>query len=379
MKRLWLALTLAAAAACFDLSSPVPSILVVTPVLDSLFVADTLPARTVKLLDANNQLLDPGPVFWTIDPQSVATVDSLTGKIVGVGKGVAVVTAHAANLTRPALVAVSRPLELTLLMDTVVVMPGDTINLQPFLAIKQKVPASIILRFDSSSAPTVYTVDTLNGLVTAHGTGGPVRYVARITDGTYSVADSGGVIVLTINDTSEAGHFFMTATGTAIRHQGGPAVALNYLKLNGINLAFRLTDSLISADSSQYEKVILTLKDSVIAAGTFDLDSINPQEAVTQISQLNAFCNPHRPWAFWSSILPGPGFQVYSHSTPPDSIAGHLVITRLAPAASGGSVISGRYLFIGQRTDLYYDALGAETIRGTFVAPLRTHRDTCQG
>ena len=57
-------------------------------------------------------------------------------------------------------------------------------------------------------------------------------------------------------------------------------------------------------------------------------------------------------------------------------MAGSITITRFAPV-TGGAVISGRYLFNAQRTDLYNDALGSEVIRGTFVAPLRTRQDVC--
>src|SRR5712692_9258904 len=88
MKRYLFALTFAAAvaAACFNLSSPLPPTLVLAPVLDSTFVGDTLPARGVLLYDANNQLQPPGHVTWTITPASVATIDTVTGKISGVSR-----------------------------------------------------------------------------------------------------------------------------------------------------------------------------------------------------------------------------------------------------------------------------------------------------
>ena len=59
-------------------------------------------------------------------------------------------------------------------------------------------------------------------------------------------------------------------------------------------------------------------------------------------------------------------------------MAGYLSITQYVPALTGGgSILSGRYLFQAQRLDLYADPLGAETIRGIFVVPLRT-RSVCQ-
>jgi hypothetical protein len=76
-------------------------------------------------------------------------------------------------------------------------------------------------------------------------------------------------------------------------------------------------------------------------------------------------------------VLPAPEIVALSHSTTTDS-TGYLTITQFTPAlVSGGSIISGRYVFRAQRTDLYGDPLGSETIRGTFVAPLRIDVNSC--
>lgn len=382
MKRFWLLFTIVGAAACFDVSSGVQSFLVVSPILDSLFVGDTIQPRSVSLVGSDGVSRDPGVVRWSISPESVATIDSISGKIVGVSKGSALVVAHAAGVASPALVVVYRPLDLTLLMDTVVVLPGDTLSLGPYLAVKQKVPGPTTVGFDSSGFPRVYTIDTTTGVITAHGTGGPVRYVTRLSDGTHTVADTGAVVVYTLADTNSPGHFFMTATGTALLHQGGPAIALNYLGANAVRRAFRLTDSLTTADGSSVNKVILTLKDSVTATGTFDIDSLNPQEGGSQISAFSAACNPPRPWAYLDVSPTSPtmvGYQAYSHATPPDSLSGHLVITQYATLAGGGAIISGRFIFVAQRTDLYTQPAGLVVIRSTFVAPLRQRDNVCQG
>jgi hypothetical protein len=386
LKRYLFALSFAAAAvagACFDVSSPLPPTLILAPVLDSTFVGDTLPARSVFLYDANNHLQNPGHVTWTITPASVATIDTATGKIIGVSKGPAIVFASVAAASRlaVALVYVSRRLDLSLLMDTLVLAPGDTISLPGYLAQKEKNPAPTTLRFDPSPTPSVYTIDTITGLVRAIAAGAPVRYVARLNDGTTTVADTGGVVVLGLVDTTASGAFYMTATGTGIRHQSGAALAINYARFNS-HQAFELLDTLVRlTPDTAYEKVVVTLPDSVIALGTHEIDSINPAEATSQISQLNPVCNPRRPWAVWLSFRPFPGVTAYSHGTPTDSVAGRFVITQYTPGTSGGAIISGRYIFTAQRTDLYYDPLGAETIRGTFVAPLRTRptANNCQG
>jgi len=154
---------------------------------------------------------------------------------------------------------------------------------------------------------------------------------------------------------------------------------LYHARLN-LRQAFRLLDTLVRySPDTAYERIFVTLPDSVLAAGTHEIDSLNPQEVGSRFGQLDPFCNPRRPWAVWQSILPAPGVQAYAHGTPTDSVAGHLVITQYSAGASGGAIISGRYIFRAQRTDLYYDPLGSETIRGTFVAPLRTQTNYCQG
>ncbi len=368
-----LTLTAAVTAACYDTSSPNPPRLFLTPILDSLFVGDSKPPRTVTLLDANRQPQNPGPVTWTIDPDTVATIDPTTGEIHGVGKGAAIVTAHAAGLTAPALVIVSRPLDMTLLMDTVYLMPGDTFTI-PVAIQKKDAIADSTIWFDPSPDAARYTIDTAKGLVTAVQSGGFLGYIAHIATSTDTVSQAGAVRVLPADGTANG--FFLTVVGTAIRHESGPVRAMNYTKQNGES-AFRLTDSLFNADTTFYEKVYVTLLNAVTGTGTFEIDSLNPQEAATSIGTLSAFCNPQRPWAVWSNILPLPGIRAYSNTADKHPVAGELSITQYGPV-TGGYAISGRFKFTAQRTDLYYDTLGVLTVRGTFVAPLVENTATCQ-
>ena len=381
MKRYLFALSLAAAAAAFACVSLSDSggqlLLVVAPVLDSVFVGDTLPARAVFLEDAAGNHFDPGPFQWSISPTSIATIDA-SGRIAGKGKGTAfVVATRPDSVASGALVIVSRPLDMTLLLDTLFLMPGDTITVP--LAVAQKTTAATTVRFDSSPTPSVYTIDTTGptaGLITAHATGGPLRYVAHLTNGTDSLADTGAVVVMSLTDTTEDGKFYMTAFGTGIRHQSGGAFAVHYQKRNG-KLAFRLVDSLTR--NAARDSVLITLRDSILAPGTFEIDSISPREATTFIGPLDPYCSPKRPWAVWSSRPIGsslPPIFAYSHGTPTDSVAGQLIITQYVTPVGGGAIISGRYLFRARRLDLYGDPLGAETIRGTFVVPLRL-RNIC--
>ncbi len=383
MRRYLFALSLAAATAlgCINASDNQVLFLVVAPILDSVFVGDTLSPRDVFLRDQSGGLHDPGTVKWHIVPDSVATIDSVTGTIVGVSKGSAVVLATVSGATSPALVLVSRPLEMTPLLDTIYLMPGDTITVP--VAIVQKSPGATTLQFDPSPTPSVYTIDA-TGLVTAQAAGGPVRYRAHLSDGTNAVSDSGAIVVLSLTDTLGNGKFFMTAFGTAIRHRSGGALAVNYERLNG-KLAFQLVDSLTS--DTLDERVLITLPDSVLGAGPpLEIDSIGPSEVQVPVVPVgiarDAVCDPARPWALWTIIPADPQRGViltYAHGTPSSAVAGELSVTTYATAAGGGAIIGGRYLFRTRRLDLYGDPLGGETIRGTFVAPLRERHTTCQG
>ena len=380
MKRYSFALTIVAAAACFDVSSPVPPTLILSPILDSLFVGDSLVPRDFAYYNSDGARANPGPLAWSIGPASVATINATTGVIHGVGKGVATVTASGGNATGVALVAVSRPLDLTLLTDTVVLMQQDTFTV-PYAIQKKSVSATDTVWFDPSPSPRV-VIDP-SGLVHAVTSGGAVPYVVHVTSGgADTVSDTGAVVVVGLTDTTASGYFFQTVLGTAIRHEGGKAVAVNYARLNG-KLAFQLVDTTLTSDSSMLDQMEVTVPDSVITGNTtFEIDSINPTEAApSRFGELSAICNPPRPWAKWKSnhnVAPMYSIFAYSHATPPDSMAGSITITQFANASGGGAIISGRYVFVAQRTDLYFDPLGVELIRGTFVAPLRTRQDVCQ-
>jgi hypothetical protein len=366
-----LTLAVAATVAACDLSTPISAspFLTVSPVLDSVFVGDSLAPRTVTLYDAEGTPQSPGPVTWSIAPDTIATIDA-AGKIHGRNKGVARVTAQAAGLAAPALVVVSRPLDLTLLMDTVYLMPGDTFTIPLAIQKKDTLPADTVW-FDRSPQAAVYTIDTASGLVTAQpGLGSNIPYVAHVRAGAASVSDTGAVTVMQLNDTT-GGRFYLTVVGTSIRHEGGPARAMNYTR-SDVGVAFRLTDSLVAG--SPIEKLYLTLPDSVGAQRTAFVDSLNPfQEAA-----LSAFCTPPRAWAIWSSVFPTVAIRAYSHlPSSGGQHAGEVSITQY-DTVSGGRAISGRFRFTAERTDLSGDTLGLVTLHGTFVVPLIRNQTICQ-
>src|SRR5207245_1884110 len=151
------------------------------------------------------------------------------------------------------------------------------------------------------------------------------------------------------------------------RHEGGAAYAMNYSRTDRKH-AFRLTDSLISADSTFYERLMITLPDSVIATQTVAIDSMNPQEASVSLGTLNAICNPLRPWGLWSSVLPIPGIRAYSNLVYPpfgttDS-TGYLSL-RYQPV-SGGAGTGGRSGLTSRRAGPPCATAGSSTGRGPY-------------
>jgi hypothetical protein len=363
---------------CFDLSNSAVGSLRLSPILDSMFVGDTLSPLTVSYFDADGVQRSPGPITWhaTVDsvggvPAPIVTIDGLTGKIVGRRRGATVVYADAQNLLAPALIVVSSRLDLTLLLDTVFVMPTDTITLP--LAIVQRPGSPPATQWFSPTPDSArYTIDTATGLVRAFQTGAALAYIAHAAAGQDTVADTGAVVVMTLGSPS-GGRFFASVMGISIRHEGGAAAALNYQNTTTGKLAFRLVDSIGSRTSTTFERLMITLRDSVVDIGRFDIDTLNPQEAT---GRLDAVCNPPRSWAVWSS---GVGSQIlaFSHSPFDFASAGEIAVTqyRVIP---GGFVISGRYTFTAQRYDLYSDPLGQLTIHGSFVAPLVNYSTSCE-
>ena len=93
-----LLIPLLVAAACGDSGGPAGSPRVtVDPLLDSLFVGDTLQpgALTATYIGAGGDTLPAGQVIWASADVDVVEVDSLTGRVVAVGPGEAIIIARA--------------------------------------------------------------------------------------------------------------------------------------------------------------------------------------------------------------------------------------------------------------------------------------------
>jgi hypothetical protein len=217
-----------------------------------LFVGDTSPGPLDGHLHRRHgDTLPTGQLIWASSDQDVVEVDSLTGRVVAVGPGDAIIIARANGISGGALLIVSRPLQVTLLLDTIYVMPGDTITIP--VAVEQDGGSPPAAWFSPSPNPAIYTVDSATGLLTAVSPGGPVRFIVHAD----SVADTGAVDVRLLTDTT-GGRTYFTVLGTVIRRSGAQARALNYRRL-GDTLTFRLNAG-IPTTTNAVENVVITLR-----------------------------------------------------------------------------------------------------------------------
>lgn len=349
------------ALSCSDGSGSDPTAtLALTPLLDSVFIGDTLipGAFTAVYRDAAGQVQPTPTLRWYSGNTAVLSVDSVTGRVVAVGRGDAAVEARAAGAIGQALVVVNRSLDVALLLDTIYLMPGDTFTVPVNVVRRGGSPPPV--RFAPSINAAVYTIDTITGRIAAVAGGSPTRLVARAD----TVADTGAVEVVVLSDTV-GGKGYFTVLGTVIRRARAVARAVNYRR-QGDTLTFRLNLS-ITSGGQVVENVVLTLRAPVTAPGTFTIDSITPTEAFGTTADF--ICRPTRPWSLWSARAASLVLVALSYS-------GTVGVAQLA-AVNNGQAISGSFRFDARRTDFYDDPLGRVPVRGTFVAPLIADNRPC--
>ncbi len=348
---------LALAAACGDNGPSGTPRVVIAPILDSLFVGDTITTRVARYFDANGDSQATGPVRWFSADQGVFTVDSVTGAIAGVGRGAAVLSARANGVTGTSLLVVSRALDLSLLLDTVYLMAGDTFTVPVSVRRKGGSPPPVWFTPVNSG---VVTVDSATGRITAIGAGGPIPFTAHAD----TVSAGGAVEVVALTDTV-GGKGSFSVLGTVIHRARAGARAVTYRRL-GDTATFRVSLPVVVAGVA-IENIVITLRDSVAAAGTASIDSISVNEAFA--TNADPVCRPPRSWAIWS-VLSSPPLRGLSRQ------GGTITITQVTPIAHGLAA-SGRFSFSGQRTDLYDEPLGRLPIRGTFVTPVIADNRPC--
>ena len=115
---------------CRDLTVAGPPSLVIDPVLDSLFVGDVSLRPSVIYYDGAGGSRIPAPteIHWASSDTATLEVDSLTGRMTARRRGIALILATVQSTRGSGLVVVSNTLDLTLLLDTIYAMPGDTLT-----------------------------------------------------------------------------------------------------------------------------------------------------------------------------------------------------------------------------------------------------------
>jgi hypothetical protein len=348
------------AAACGDTTGSGSAFVLVAPLLDSLYVGDTVAAGgyTATFFNASGNPQTGGTTRWSSSAPAIVAVDSITGRAIALQPGLAVIQATVNGFPGQALIVVTKTHDLTLLLDTIYLMPGDTFTVPVELRHKGGSPPPV--RFAVSPNAAVYTIDSVTGRITAQGEGLPTRLVAR----SDTVADTGAVEVVVLTDTV-GGKSFLSVFGTVTHRRNAGARALNYARQGG-SQHFRISTSVVQS-GFVIENAVVTLLNPVTNEGTFSFDSLSPNEAFN--SSNDAVCRPARGWGIWSTRTSLVELTALSRS-------GTISITQITPVAHG-SAISGRFQFDAQRTDFYDDALGILPVRGTFVAPLITDLNTC--
>src|SRR5207244_5082366 len=97
-------------------------------------------------------------VGWASSEPSTLGVDSATGRMTGRRRGVALILASVRSAQGTALIAVSNALDLTLLLDTIYAMPGDTLTVAVAVP-KQSQPPPVVWYGAPASASGVCGLD----------------------------------------------------------------------------------------------------------------------------------------------------------------------------------------------------------------------------
>src|SRR5437879_10072614 len=82
---LWSACAAALVGCNLDVGNPNLERLLVTPILDSLFVGDTVTLLKIAYYNDHGDSVTPPAIRWSSGTPAVASVDSVTGKLTAVG------------------------------------------------------------------------------------------------------------------------------------------------------------------------------------------------------------------------------------------------------------------------------------------------------
>src|SRR3989475_6790328 len=174
MTRPWFAWALCAAlAACVE-STSLPRFVALDPILDSVFVGDQAQLPNVTYFDGDKLQTPPASeVTWQSSDAAILAVNNPPGKIQGLKRGTALVIATVQNTQGSAIVAVSDLVDITLLVDTLYLLPNDTMTI-PTIILHRDAPPTVSYAAQINNS---FTVDQSTGKVTATAVpGGPFSY-----------------------------------------------------------------------------------------------------------------------------------------------------------------------------------------------------------
>ncbi len=338
-------------AACVK-STSLPKFVVLDPVFDSVFVKNQTPLPSVIYFDGDKLQTPPASaVTWQSSDPTILAVNNPPGQITGLKRGTAFVSATVENTQGSEIVAVPDSVDITLLVDTLYLLPGDTMTIPTIILHRDNPP---VVTYDAPANSFFAIPDPSKGRVEATTTpGGPVTYTVHAD----AVTATGGVYVLDPTSPASRKAFFSvvgpSVVGAAVSHLNASPEAISYTSTGG-NPAFR-----ISAASSSSEQVVqVTIPQAV---GTppvaFAIDSITPADSST--------CAPPRAWAIWST----PTSTAYSGNPDPGQ---QISVTQLVSDGGSGLVAGGRFAYRARRGEVYTSPLSLLRITGVFVARLTT-------
>src|SRR5438034_8662810 len=183
MTRPWFAWALCAALAACTQSTSLPKFVALDPIFDSVFVRTQKPLPSVIYFDGDKLQTPPASaVTWQSSDPTILDVNNPPGQMTGLKRGTAFAIATVENTQGSEIVAVPDTVDITLLVDTLYLLPGDTMTI-PTIILHRGDLCVPTVSYDASPDPHVYTVDA-NGRVTAtaDATSVPVQYRVHAGD-----------------------------------------------------------------------------------------------------------------------------------------------------------------------------------------------------
>ena len=352
MTRPWFAWALCAAVAACTQSTSLPKFVALDPIFDSVFVRTQKPLPSVIYFDGDKLQTPPASaVTWQSSDATILDVNNPPGQMRGLKRGTAFAIATVENTQGSEIVAVPDTVDITLLVDTLYLLPGDTMTIPAIILYRDNPP---VVTYDAPANSFFAIPDPTKGRVEATTTpGGPVTYTVHADE----VTATGGVYVLDPTSPASRKAFFSvvgpSVVGAAVSHLYASPQVISYTSTGG-NPAFR-----ISAAASSSEQVVqVTVPQAVgTTPPAFAIDSITPADSST--------CTPPRAWAIWST----PTSTAYSGNPDPGQ---QISITRLVSDGGSGLVAGGRFAYRARRGEVYLSPLSILKITGVFVARLTT-------